>query len=564
MNMKKIFSLLLLFLVSFTAYGCSFNNFKLSIDLIKENSAFYSDLFDYKLSYKEYEFNLDYEIIDSKAGFYTIVNEEGLTAVYSLYKNKIIVPFDAILVSYDYVGNIPIIIINKFKAEEGTEILYNTKIVDFNNQTVLLEENCYESYEYDYSMDYDNGYAINIYFNYLVKGEEEAKTLAYSYDLLKDKFNELKLNDDLVEDEYEYQDKVEYEPYHFDMTEYGLKNYQIDLDYKNGETLVKVYKKDKLVSTYLVPKRISQSDLESNVNGNIIIQEVLETTKNNKYDFVEEENNNLVYYDIKTTKINLKTGKMKNLDVDYIINTFDSINGLNKKNKYGMVHALCVEDKKLLESDKILYINENGKILEDDIYVDIKNCTIINGNIYDIYNSRYYNSKFKLLFDFKDNKYGISFVNNNSKYLICEDNNENMGVIDYNFNVIVPFEYDDVEFVIDGIFLGEKDDEKYIISKGEAVLVSENQEIVNSIMLATISEEANENGLYEIKVEFIDGKEMFTYYSKSNNIDDSLNYDIHNGGTTSIIEIKYDDEKVEAGGSVATTKTHIIKVTLKF
>ena len=49
MNMKKIFSLLLLFLVSFTAYGCSFNNFKLSIDLIKENSAFYSDLFDYKL-----------------------------------------------------------------------------------------------------------------------------------------------------------------------------------------------------------------------------------------------------------------------------------------------------------------------------------------------------------------------------------------------------------------------------------------------------------------------------------------------------------------------------------
>ena len=275
------------------------------------------------------------------------MNEEGLTAVYSLYKNKIIVPFDAILVSYDYVGNIPIIIINKFKAEEGTEILYNTKIVDFNNQTVLLEENCYESYEYDYSMDYDNGYTTNIYFNYLVKGEEEAKTLAYSYDLLKDKFNELKLNDDLVEDEYENQDKVEYEPYHFDMTEYGLKNYQIDLDYKNGETLVKVYKKDKLVSTYLVPKRISQSNLESNVNGNIIIQEVLETTKNNKYDFVEEENNNLVYYDIKTTKINLKTGKMKNLDVDYIINTFDSINGLNKKNKYGMVHALCVEDKKL-------------------------------------------------------------------------------------------------------------------------------------------------------------------------------------------------------------------------
>lgn len=221
-----------------------------------------------------------------------------------------------------------------------------------------------------------------------------------------------------------------------DLKECGLDGYYKISKLPN----VYIYKNDgKLVNKIT----IEESSDNGCFDGKIFIQKMYNVL-DESYDYDYEYNNSKLKIVSKT--IDLLTGKVKELDLDYIIESRSYGNSFNRGvekyldsngyPKYGFARVKPINNKYLLEETNVI-INSSGEILANLGNIYPKRLIKLEDELY--YNSMdkyFYNSSLEPLFGIN----GYEKILENSKLIILMVKGK-YGVIDYEGNVVIPFEY---------------------------------------------------------------------------------------------------------------------------
>lgn len=285
----------------------------------------------------------------------------------------------------------------------------------------------------------------------------------------------------------------------------GLPKYKIEEDVtSSGGAYYRVYtKKDKLVCEFEGLENRGYS-LLGVISGCFYYQKVTQLSSDaKKYDYINVSGADTYKYDVSIIRVDLKTGKFKDLDCPYVINALNLIKDGNGKYNLASASITLIENERLSKNcvcivDKNLKIKYNTDIDLDNLY------KLGKSHYFDETSETLYNRNAKEIITFDNDLRYISTLTA-LEIIVCKRNGK-LGAIDYNGKVVIPFEYESIGSLGYGDKAVVRDlDGKtvlYNLSKGEVTIEHEIKGMMG-IFYYYLDGENNYHYCY------LDGKEAF-------------------------------------------------------
>lgn len=439
------------------------------------------------------------------------VSKDNKLGVYSVITNSLIFDFQEV-VSIEYLVNFyfPNYFVVTYKDNQKALYDYNGNIMlvkgSYNNINVSIVRTIDKSnYIYNETITYFSN-----------ESNEQLKLEFVSYGSLQNR--KVLSSESLAQG-----NKITFVPVGIDLEHIGLKDYYlIMLKDNHGE----IYNnKNQLIST-----------INFNIDcqyyimfaGCFYYQQVLLLDDNDKdYDFAIEVNGSLLKYKLITNCLDLKTGSVKEIDLDYLIVSGAACRDRNGIYKYANVKVQFIKNKRLTPSESyiidadgaIRYNFSNNISVESLIKLDSEH--YFDNNIY-----RLYDNDMNLLFDFSNNNLNISFEGFDfyNKIIKCMKN-DLYGLINYELNVLLPFEYNEIGEFVSGRTYAYKNDQLLIIDLNGNSSETFLNKMDNCPILYNCLKEGNK---YHYTLYKYNGEELFDYYSIDENGPDINKYSIDN------------------------------------
>lgn len=228
------------------------------------------------------------------------------------------------------------------------------------------------------------------------------------------------------------------------------------------------------------------------ISGNLIYQKLYE---------VDLESNDFTYlhdgkkYLLSSYSLDLKTGKQKQLELEYLIENFSIFKDENDEYKYGYVKVKQIENKNLLEDECYCLINVNGKIVADSGPFNLLRLRKLgNNHFYDPELGYILNDKFEPLYYIG---YSINFSPNKNLIILKKDNY--YGAINYDGEIVIPFEYTylEADFYFGNVLGTNIDGKLYLVSETYKKYIGSKLYTITPGLLFR-SEYNSEKELYEV------------------------------------------------------------------
>lgn len=462
--MKKILILLVLVFGLFLV-GCNgatkdfINEGKdLPANILKANAQDdFIDLYDDIKSHTEKTFK-NIAMVDSTSTIYVVKDDSGKTGVYNAVLDKMII---------DYTENVTIVTIQtslqayiQVKNSDSKYSLYDPNgvllVSDSSNSFYVNITRNYEEDELvddtftEYINHYDEDYNIKVIEN----------TITYDYKRTENS-----------EDDYKLGKKIKQEIDGDDLEEAGLKGYKID---SKNNTYYIYNKEDKLICSF---ENLSTRGytVYGAFAGNVYYQKTIQLSEDaKKYDYTKVINDQTLKFDVITLKVDLKTGKVKEIECPFVFQSSVSIKDAKGKYNLGYCTVKLIEGKLLTKTDSYV-LNENLKI-KYNTDIDISNLYKLDKNhYYDATNKVIYDKQFKKVYEF-NSEVSFSDVCPSSNIIVCVKDGK-YGAIDFDAKLVIPFEYDDIIDICDSDKLIVRKSSKYKLYSLKNGVVSTDAEI---------------------------------------------------------------------------------------
>lgn len=282
-------------------------------------------------------------------------------------------------------------------------------------------------------------------------------------------------------------------PEKVDLKEYGLDDYYLI----NIEGTLYVFKTNTKTDNANLINVIHLNDysIYSIFDGKIFCQNKVEVSLDSK-DFDLEES--FKKYKLFTYVIDLLNGEKNEIDIDYKINSIKPFYDENNIAKYAYVNIKHLKGDNLYYKSNNIIINSQGEMVNDvgvDYIVSLKKVSedrYFNGTSYIL------NSKLEPTTTFS--KFTSKIVY--SDKLIITSKDDNYGAIDYDGNILIPFEYKELS---DQFFNGKtygvnNDGKKYIIdTNNNKTEISKSDQLISAgLLVSTKYDKETAKNIYRI------------------------------------------------------------------
>lgn len=281
-------------------------------------------------------------------------------------------------------------------------------------------------------------------------------------------------NRTIVEETNSYETNNNYST-QYELDAYGLEDYK--LVYLDNRSLVAILDEDnKIKATYILPNILSLTNITKiAIKEGYLIQEKIELPED-VTDYTYSENG--IKYNLYSYTFNYLKGELKEVNLDYIINS----GNLSNDYKYVNANVVKIREDKTLEDATNVLLNNNLKII-----LELGNFSF--NNIIKLKSGYYYSISSSLLFD-EDFK----LVNNFSVYEVIYLDKYDVFIV-YNNNYSTIFSSKGIQlapFSKGNLYYNSSYDNAYIIRKNDNVfdileVKDNNLEEVNTIKLNTLS-----------------------------------------------------------------------------
>ena len=391
---------------------------------------------------------LEYNSIEDQS-FLITIEKDNFYAVYSILLNQFVI---------DFKENISITYLNNYYFPPYIQVTYDDgakELFDFMGNKIL-EKNFYQNLNINVTRERNHeDWLYKETFSYYIDSLFNSITYISINNIVKREiFNE---NDNLTSG-----DKITFVPKGVDLEEIGLNGYYM----VEQNDYVQIFnEKNQLVST--IDRNI---DLQFSVSfaGFLFYQQVLLLDNDEKeFDYAIEMDNQLIKYDLITTRIDLRNGVIEEIDANFLIIDGEACKDKKGIYSYGNVEIRLIENKRLAiakkfiidENCEIIYNFSNAISLESLIRLDYK-------HYFDYESQRLYDNKMNIIFDFLNNDKNIEFVSfDYGNQLIKCFRNGKYGYVNYDMELFIPFEYDIIgDYFINEFTYGVINGENYIIN----------------------------------------------------------------------------------------------------
>lgn len=253
-------------------------------------------------------------------------------------------------------------------------------------------------------------------------------------------------------------DKYEADVITIDLDELGLKGYYMQVNKNISSEYIDIYKDGgKLIKKIYIPS----GSKTAFVDGAIIYQQKLEVSSNaSEYDYQTSQGK---FY-LETYSIDLKTGKTKQLYVDYVIGNMTIYKTGESSYGYAFGDITVIKDKTLAETYEAL-INKSGEIIANVGGYKLSNFVKCGNSYYNTVTGELYNSSVSRVANI-----GSSAVYSKNEDLFMVKEGSYYGLISMEGNILVEPEYESIDLTsLSGSFIGLKENEYYILSKSGLV-----------------------------------------------------------------------------------------------
>lgn len=506
--MKRLFLILFIISLSSLFIGCNELGREINTQFIDFNiEEDYS-----KIEKSEYlnNYSISFNINNDLSSPLIIVQNGEALGVYSILKNNLI---------FNFKENISIDFIVNYYFPNYFRITYSdneSELYDYNGN-VILQKGSYIDLKVDLTrVKIKNNWIYQETISYA--SNDETVTLKYN------SINDIINRQLITEDSFVSGDKITFVPKGRDLEEIGLPGYYaID----ENENYVQIYnQKNQLISTINL-----NFDYQYFVSfaGFIIYQKVLLLDADEKeYDYAVEVNNDLLKYDLITNRLNIKTGEIDELDVNFIISDGESCKDKKGIYNYANVQLKFIENKRLQPTQQFIIDGSCDIIYNFSNAISLDTLIRLDSERYFDYNSnKLYDNKMNLLFDFKNNDNNIEFhsFDFGNKLIKCSHNGK-LGFINYDLEVIIPFEYDEIgDYFISNYIFGEKDDANYLVYINNQNIEISQLKVENAPLIFKVDEI---NNLYYYQIYTYENQKVLEFYSK-NIIELSFNRTFYEG-----------------------------------
>lgn len=281
-------------------------------------------------------------------------------------------------------------------------------------------------------------------------------------------------NRTIVEETNSYETNNNYST-QYELDAYGLEDYK--LVYLDNRSLVAILDEDnKIKATYILPNILSLTNITKiAIKEGYLIQEKIELPED-VTDYTYSENG--VKYNLYSYTFNYLKGELKEVNLDYIINS----GNLSNDYKYVNANVVKIREDKTLEDPTNVLLNNNLKII-----LELGNFSF--NNIIKLKSGYYYSISSSLLFD-EDFK----LVNNFSAYEVIYLDKYDVFIV-YNNNYSSIFSSKGIQlapFSKGNLYYNSTYDNAYIIRKNDNTfdileVKDNNLEEVNTIRLNQLS-----------------------------------------------------------------------------
>ena len=281
-------------------------------------------------------------------------------------------------------------------------------------------------------------------------------------------------NRTIVEETNSYETNNNYST-QYELDAYGLEDYK--LVYLDNRSLVAILDEDnKIKATYILPNILSLTNITKiAIKEGYLIQEKIELPED-VTDYTYSENG--IKYNLYSYTFNYLKGELKEVNLDYIINS----GNLSNDYKYVNANVVKIREDKTLEDATNVLLNNNLKII-----LELGNFSF--NNIIKLKSGYYYSISSSLLFD-EDFK----LVNNFSAYEVIYLDKYDVFIV-YNNNYSTIFSSKGIQlapFSKGNLYYNSTYDNAYIIRKNDNTfdileVKDNNLEEVNTIKLNTLS-----------------------------------------------------------------------------
>ncbi|MDD3999677.1 MAG: hypothetical protein PHX62_02110 [Bacilli bacterium] len=372
--------------------------------------------------------------ISYSTGFVVVEDSAGRKTVWSLILNKALFEpksnYTFYTMNVDYFGNYIVAV-----DEDGMETAYDsfgTKVIDtdlyydynvIGSRVLFVDELGISQYEYYETIstlkqsDYDNGVVEPTIVKYKINIETKQRII-------------------VEEDSTKYfqdEDKL-------DLRDYGLEGHYL----KSANNFFYVFDEtDTLVSSFKIP----EFDTGTLVNGKFLYQKVYEDHPfSDNYTLLEDGDK----FILKSYSLDLLTGKRKDINLKFVISGFYQVYDEDMVISCTYARIRKIESKVLLADEEEVLLDENGKI----IYV-IPGMGVL--NLVRLDDKHYYNVNTKYVYDDKYNPIfrihpsDTAYINYTDKVFVVRNDDNYYGIIDFDGNILVPFEYSYINrYFVDG------------------------------------------------------------------------------------------------------------------
>lgn len=472
MNMRKHFIIIIIVLLFALAACSSRKKFEMTSELLSQNLGDYEDkrprnaVFVSDLS--------DYEYVntsDLSLGLLIVQDEDLNEGVWSLFIQDFISPPDS---------DTSFRMINAFQAhyveltdEDGLITVYDV----FGK--VVLPKGPYSNVDIEIETRIEDGeekcYEIVSYYR-------ETEDGSYVYETKK-----FLLNTDLksrteAEDEEEGGVLL---PDESDLAVFGLEDYRI----KGFGTHLSVYKGDELAYHL----QLDNPDAVLVADGKLLVQKShLLDNLSEEYSYLSGGNK---YY-LETYMVDLRSGKEKNLKLDYVINSVTPFYDAEGVYKYGYATISEIIERNRSLSPKMVLIGANGKILTEFGFNILALKKLSPTRFYNPISSYVYNEKLLPEFGFKSMPY---FIESETAFLVSDDK---YGVVGADGEILVSFKYDYIyNSFLDGKTLARDEELKYCVIglDGSKRIIDETVSLISRGLILNVIE-IEEYSLYEYRI----------------------------------------------------------------
>lgn len=420
---KRIFILLLILASSMFLTACDPAFEQFSSEMIDKNLEVVEGLEEYGTPAIVVNDLRDYIIVDTSylnKGILIVQDKDMNTGVYSVFKSGLLFPTEAELTcSFIYTYYLGGYIETTSKDQKKTLYDINGNVIlskgDYDYTYVTTSKVLKENEDKNTKSKPEYEYFETV--EYRLKGSIETLQKKYKVDIIN------KTREEATNSTY-----TKYFPYKQDLKEYGLDGY-----YAIGiqPTLYIYNDKDELVNKITI---VEGGDYGVGLDGKIIVQKTYLTDKESKdYDLIMRGEK----YILVSKSIDLLTGKVKELELDYLIGEADPYMDKDGNAKYAVATIRKIIEKYPVDSQMNVLIDSNGKIVSELGGIYPKELIKLEDNFYYYPRGKYFfNEKLEPLFALK----GEPYIYKEESKIIFNDNGK-YGAIDYQGNVVIPFDY---------------------------------------------------------------------------------------------------------------------------